>query len=252
MTDNETPLALALIQSDMTREQLAAALDVHVNTIYRYVKGERRPRADMRQRIAELVGQTEPVLWPELTIAATASDHGSEVVDMWRRQADIPVTVWESLISGAERAVDVTAGSGLLPLEMNPDIGRIFASRPDLVVRVCLRAPDPDDVHLQWNDETEGMGGTLAGRISQALTMWQQNLAGVNNAQIRTYSGPMLYSIFRFDDQMILNTHLYGVRGIHAPAWHLSRLDSEGVFDRYAENFDHLWQTSQPYEPLNQ
>jgi hypothetical protein len=48
-------------------------------------------------------------------------------------------------------------------------------------------------------------------------------------------------SIYRFDDEMLVNTHLYGVPGAYAPVPHLRRLAGGELFDIYATSFQRVW-----------
>jgi hypothetical protein len=52
-------------------------------------------------------------------------------------------------------------------------------------------------------------------------------------------------SIYRFDDDMFVDTHVYGSIAAHAPVLHLRRL-SDGDLGTYAESFDVIWNQSKP------
>ena len=53
-------------------------------------------------------------------------------------------------------------------------------------------------------------------------------------------------SVFRFDDEMVVNTHVYGFPGAHAPALHLRRLSAGDLFDTYLESFETVWADAKP------
>src|SRR5215475_6184367 len=70
------------------------------------------------------------------------------------------------------------------------------------------------------------------------------------NIGILVYSGfflPELHattlynSIFWFDDDMLVNTHVYGVPAHFAPVLHLRHLSSGTLFQTYARSFDRVW-----------
>jgi hypothetical protein len=48
-------------------------------------------------------------------------------------------------------------------------------------------------------------------------------------------------SIFWFDDDMLVNTHVYGVPAHFAPTLHLRHLSSGTLFQTYARSFDRVW-----------
>lgn len=55
-------------------------------------------------------------------------------------------------------------------------------------------------------------------------------------------------SLYRADDQMLVNAHVWGVLAYGAPAWHLRRHGDGGKFDTYAGSFDAVWETAHPVE----
>ena len=53
-------------------------------------------------------------------------------------------------------------------------------------------------------------------------------------------------SIYRFDDEMLVNTHLYATNAYAAPVLHLRRLDGGQLFANYARSFEAVWERSSP------
>ena len=60
----------------------------------------------------------------------------------------------------------------------------------------------------------------------------------------------MLYnSILRFDDQMLVNPHIYSVPAFRAPVLHLRRIPGGPLFDTYVECFEHVWAQARQFDP---
>jgi hypothetical protein len=58
---------------------------------------------------------------------------------------------------------------------------------------------------------------------------------------------PAHQTIHRYDDQLLLTLHLVGQNADQAPLLHLRRAAPGGLFDRFAEHYNDLWeQHSQP------
>jgi hypothetical protein len=57
---------------------------------------------------------------------------------------------------------------------------------------------------------------------------------------IRLHSTTLYNSIFWFDDDMLVNTHVYGVPAHFAPTLHLRHLSSGTLFQTYARSFDRV------------
>jgi hypothetical protein len=68
--------------------------------------------------------------------------------------------------------------------------------------------------------------------------------------EIRVLEAPPPHTIHRYDDQLLLTLHLPGVPADQAPLLHLQRAAPGGLFERFADYYDELWeQASQPIDP---
>jgi hypothetical protein len=57
----------------------------------------------------------------------------------------------------------------------------------------------------------------------------------------------MLYnSIYRTDEELLVNAHVWGVNAYLAPVLHLRRLAGGSLFDTYTGSFEAVWATSRP------
>ncbi|MBB5854477.1 hypothetical protein HDA45_004564 [Amycolatopsis umgeniensis] len=104
--------------------------------------------------------------------------------------------------------------------------------------------PEGDSVALRGEEEQLG-DGTLAARIRNALASYRP-LVGVDGVEMRFHNTTLYNSIFRFDDEMIINTHVYGFQGAHAPSLHLRRLSAGDLFETYSESFESVWNLAKP------
>ena len=60
----------------------------------------------------------------------------------------------------------------------------------------------------------------------------------------------MLYnSILRFDDQMLVNPHIYSMPAFRAPIIHLRRIQGGPLFQTYVECFERIWSESRLFDP---
>ncbi|GGI76768.1 hypothetical protein GCM10011581_12350 [Saccharopolyspora subtropica] len=93
----------------------------------------------------------------------------------------------------------------------------------------------------------EGIGrNTISAKIDHALAHFRP-LANVPGVEVRTHGTVLYNSIYRFDDEMIVNPHVYGKIASHAPAMHLRRLSAGALFTTYAESFDAVWESARPH-----
>ena len=69
-------------------------------------------------------------------------------------------------------------------------------------------------------------------------------LRGVDGVALRFHGTTLYNSIYVFDDEMLVNTHVFGFPAAHAPTLHLRRLSGGELFDTYADSFDRVWSSS--------
>jgi hypothetical protein len=95
-------------------------------------------------------------------------------------------------------------------------------------------------------DREEGIGGTLAAKIRSALTYYRP-LADVDGCEVRLHSTTLYASLFRYDDEILVNPHAYGEPGSANPVLHLRRIDGGSVAGHYLASFERVWATAMPW-----
>ena len=63
-------------------------------------------------------------------------------------------------------------------------------------------------------------------------------LLGCPGVDLRVQGTTLYNSIYRFDDVMLVNTHVWGVSAFGTPVLQLRRLVDGGLFDTYAHSFE--------------
>ncbi len=74
-------------------------------------------------------------------------------------------------------------------------------------------------------------------RVSAVLGYYRQLPDGV---ELRLHDTPLYNSIYRFDDEMLINVHAYGILAAYTPVLHLRRVDG-AFFNTYVESFERVW-----------
>ena len=167
---------------------------------------------------------------------------GAELLASYRRRSDVPRQLWTELLGQARRAVDLLAFAGLFLTEEHPDWTPLLAARAQTGVRVRLLLADPGGASLAARDGEYRIGGGVAGRVLAVLDSYR-TLAGL--AEIRLHDTPLYNSIYRFDDDMIVNTHVYGILAAYTPTLRLRRVDG-AYFSTYLESFERVWASARP------
>lgn len=237
-------LRAALLEHGLTPHALGDRLGVDHKTVERWVAG-RVPYRKYRYAVAVQLGIDETYLWPGALSreqAMTASD--SELVAIYPHRTDVPREVWERLFSGAEREIGVLVYSGLF-LSEDTVLKKILADKARSGVRVRILLGEPASPEVATRGADEGVGDAQAGKIRNALMQYRA-LRMAGDVQFRFHQTILYNSIYIGDDQILVNTHLYGLSAPGAPVWHLKRVSGGEIAVIYLESFERVWETGTP------
>lgn len=78
--------------------------------------------------------------------------------------------------------------------------------------------------------------------------MHYRTLLGIPGVEVRTHGTTLYNSLYRADDQLLVNAHVFGVNAYGAPVWHLRRNGDGGMFDTYADSFNCVWNEASPVQ----
>jgi hypothetical protein len=242
-------LRTVMLERGKTPVDIATACRVDPKTVDRWISPGRVPHRKHRWAIVELLKTDEAHLWPDETRTQRQPEEPeSELVRVYPDRASVPRELWLRHLGGAERTVDVLVFSGTFFAQTNPRVARMIADRAAAGTRIRLCFGDPAGAAVGTRDREERLHGNLAAKIRASLTYYR-DLVGVDNCEVRLHDTTLYASIFRFDDQMIANPHIWGQPASANPVLHLRRAEASGWFDRYAESFDAVWNTAHPWIP---
>ena len=236
----------ALLRNGLNLEHVAKATGVDPKTVERWITQGRTPYPRHRHTIASMIRETENYLWPKAVPPERKIEiAGSEVVKVFPHRNSIPVELWDRLIADATEHVEVLVHAALFLVE-RPAFMRGLAEKAGNGARIRLLFGDPASREVARRSDEEQLGkGTLGARIRNALAFYRP-LQDVDGIQMRFHKTTLYNSIFRFDGEMIINTHVYGFQGAHAPALHIRRLPAGDLFETYSESFETVWNQSKP------
>jgi hypothetical protein len=154
--------------------------------------------------------------------------------------------VWVRLVSEVQEHVDVLVFSGTFYAQTQPRIAQMLtaAARGGARVRLCFGDPGSEAVAIR--DREEGIGGTLAAKIRSSLTYYR-SLPDVDGCEVRLHSTTLYASLFRYDDEILVNPHAYGEPASANPTLHLRRLDGAAMAVHYMDSFERVWATAMPW-----
>lgn len=236
----------ALLRNGLTPEDAANSLSVSTKTVERWVRGGRIPYPKHRYRIAALVKESEQFLWPDAISPERAAEVStSEVVKVYPHRHEIPRDVWLKLFDNTTRRLDILVYAGMF---LTDDTGLLkkLRHKADAGADIRLLFGDPRSREVTRRTSEEGIGtGAIAAKIRNVLAFFDP-IIETPGIELRLHKTTLYNSIYRFDEDMIVNMHVYGRMGAQSPAMHLRQLSEGSLFDTYAENFDSIWKDSTP------
>jgi hypothetical protein len=165
----------------------------------------------------------------------------SEIVQVYPHRSSVPADLWESLLERATTYVDILVYVGMFMTE-KPDLLKALREKGENGTRIRLLFGDREASAITQRSLDEGIGEhTIAAKIDHALTFFS-SLAEAPGIEIRTHGTVLYNSIYRFDDEMIVNPHVYGKVASHVPALHLRRLSAGDLFTTYEDSFTAVWE----------
>ncbi|MFB4308945.1 XRE family transcriptional regulator [Actinomadura sp. GTD37] len=239
-------LRRALADADLTESGVAARLGVDPKTVHRWVAG-RVPYPRHRARIASLLGRDEGELWPHVTVRSVRIDPPAvEILDIYPHRWAVPRPVWQQLFQRAHDEIGVLAYAGLFLAE-DTGILRVLADRARVGVCVRILLGDPDGTCVAERGSDEGVGESMAAKIRNALVHYR-GLRALDGVEVRLHDTVLYNSMYRADDDLLINPHAYGIAASHAPVLHLRRGEDGDMASTYLESFERVWASARPIE----
>ena len=236
----------ALLRTGLDLDHVARATGVDPKTVERWITKGRMPYPRHRHAIASMVRETENYLWPDAVAPERKAEIAeSEVVKVYPHRFNVPADLWEHLFDGAEEHIEILLYSGMF-LTDNPALIKTLRAKAEAGAKIRICLGDPASRAIARRGDEEGIGkGTIAAKVRNSLVFYKP-LAEVPGITIRTHGTTLYSSIYRFDDDMLVNTHVYGFAGGHAPLLHLRRLSGGDLFETYSESFETVWSAAKP------
>ena len=242
-------LRTTLVRTGVTVEDLAACCGVDAKSVERWIGQDRTPHRRHRWAAAQRLGVDEAFLWPAV-LAGRTEVAKSELLELFPTRAAVPRETWLQLMGSAAGNIDVLVHSGTFYAQIQPNVAVLLAGRAAAGARVRLCFGDPAGDAVAVRDREERIGGTLAHKIRSSLTYYRP-LLEVERCEIRLHPTTLYASLFRYDDEILVNPHAYGEAGSANPVMHLRRLDGAGLFDHYLRSFERVWESGAPWTGEN-
>ncbi|MGW1548711.1 helix-turn-helix domain-containing protein [Streptomyces sp. NPDC002346] len=233
-------LRSALLAQGMTVRDLAEAIDVNAKTVERWITQGKVPYRRHQYATASALKVDVTTLWDDGRAVDSATDLSkAEIVTVYPHRHLVPTALWRELYARAESHLDVLVYSGLW-LSEDPLFHDLLKAKVEsnAQVRIMLGDPGCDAVRQRGIDEGHRI---MDGKIRNALLNYRPLFTSHPDIGFRLHDATLYNSLFRSDDEILVNTHVYGIGAYMAPVLHLRRLPGGGLFDTYAHSIEQTW-----------
>lgn len=235
----------AIADRDMTLDQVAAELDVSTKTVERWVTTGRIPYQRHRLATSALLKRQVSYLWPAEQVAADVTESSNaEIVKVYPYRAAVPHSLWPQLYAKAAEHFDVLIYSGFWLTE-DPAFLRVVKEKAADGVPVRFMLGEPDSPQVAQRGEDEGIGSSMGAKIRNALVNYGP-LFRIPGVEFRLHSTTLYNSIYRSDNELLVNPHVYGVGASKAPVLHIQAVPGGELTDAYIESIERVWEDARP------
>jgi transcriptional regulator with XRE-family HTH domain len=233
-------LRQAILDADLTLDDLAAEIGIDPKTVERWITRGRVPHPANRAKTARVLGLDESVLWPQLDDARAGAVVSSEVLRVYPDRGAVPPGSWYELISSAHENVDILVYAGLFLSDGRADLPTLLREKADEGLSIRLLLGDPESDAVARRGAEERVGEAMAARIHLSMS-YMRPAFDVPGVEVRLHETTLYNSIFRFDDDLLVNMHVYGAVAAKSPVMHVRRIAGGRLFPHYVASFERVW-----------
>ncbi|MGW7065978.1 XRE family transcriptional regulator [Streptomyces sp. NPDC054855] len=237
-------LRAAISAADETIQSVAERVEVDPKSVERWITLDRTPHRRHRWTTASFLGVDEVYLWPTIEKQVETAS-ASELVTFYPHRGAVPTSLWPSLLEGTKSHIEVLVYAGLFLFDSNPDLPEQLAEKAGAGAEVRILLGDPDSAMIRQRGEEEGIGENLAAR-ARITHSYLKAVASTPGLDIRLHDTILYNSIYRFDDDMLVNPHVLGAPAGQNPVLHFRYLPGGRTFRHYMKSFDYAWKHGRP------
>ena len=232
-------LRRAMYDAGLTEVDLSAELSVDPKTVRNWLQGQ-LPHPGSRASLTRLLDVAAEVLWPELEAASGHRNRPADLAGAYAHRRALKRGDWLALLGGAKAHIDVVAYSAHFLLA-DPEVIQSLRDRLARSVRVRITLGSPSNSEEQPAEEE--LGEDLKALVADSMQTLQP-LLKLDGLEVRLHDEVLYQSIYRADDQILVNQHAHGVPSAESPVYHYRRADPGELFDAFLASFAAVWSAS--------
>ncbi|MDH6217610.1 helix-turn-helix domain-containing protein [Streptomyces pseudovenezuelae] len=237
-------LRSALLAQNMTIQQLAEKIEVNPKTVERWITQGKVPYRRHQYATASVLNVDVTTLWDDTRSLDSATDLSrAEIITVYPHRHVVPTDLWRKMCERAQERIDILVYAGIGLAEDPRFMSVLKAKSKGVAIRVLMGDPACEAVIRRGIDEGHRI---MDGKIRNALVNYSPLFTSHPEITFRLHDTVLYNSIYRVDDEMLVNTHVYGIGAYLAPVLHLRRLPGAGLFDTFANSVQQTWEGARP------
>lgn len=180
---------------------------------------------------------------PQAVTSTQPTPENEELVRIYPTRASVPYAVWNELIHSVSTRMDVLVFSGQFLVEQY-DILPVVRAKARNGVKFRFLVGNQQSPAVVQRGVEEGTTGGLEGRV-QMMRRYLRRVSELSGVEVRTHGTILYNSIYRFDDQALINGHAYGALAGESPVLHLRRSDDGPMWSHYMDSFERVWKLAE-------
>jgi hypothetical protein len=217
-------------------------------TIERWIAG-RLPYRRHQYALAAAVSLDVAYLWPDAATPLERTALGqAELLALFPHRYLTSEELWLDTVRQASKHIDVLTYAAFW-LGEEPVFRRLLAEKARAGVSIRILLGDPASAQVAQRGIDEGIGDAITSKIRNTIVNFAP-LIGMPGIEFRLHGTVLYNSIYRADDHMLVNAHVYGIAAYLAPILQLRQLPGADLFTTYLNSFEAVWATSVPLGSL--
>ncbi|MFF9646567.1 DUF5919 domain-containing protein [Kitasatospora aureofaciens] len=192
----------------------------------------------------------DEMLWPAGVRSRVKTGHDKQVFAVYPYRSACPTSVWGKLIDDSTSELVFSGYTNYFFWPQQPDFSNTLRRKADQGCRIRFLLGNPESETTRHRERVEGVALTVSTRIRMTLEELAKlgALPGLEARFSAAEDGPnhVSLSVFRFDADAMVTPHLASVVGHDSPLMHLRRGEPGGLFDRFSDHVEELWDRGLP------
>lgn len=243
-------LKAKLRECGLSPSQLARRVGVELKTVRRWLANAYASvREDNARQAATALDCTPHDLWPTKFAPEPATARPDTPVPFspttYASRTQVPIAAWQDHFTGAQTSIDILVFAATFLFDTLDGFTTTLTESAGRGVQVRFLVGDPHGDNMTLRGEEEGIGESVKARSHNSVELLRPYTTTPGFA-VRTHETTLYSSIFRVDNDVIINFHIYGSPGRDNPVMIFSRQQEPRLWATFERAFTRVWDDAQP------